>query len=329
MYISALSHSLHTSRIMTKTAVVVGATNGIGKAISCRLANEGFQVIAVGRGREGRAQEVVDNLAKCTADGRGEEVKHEFRACDAFQLSQVKECAEGIARDFSGDKGGVDALVMTQGMATIQGFTPTSEGNDEKLTLHYWSRASFTSCLLPSLRASAASNSTAGGPVVLSVLSGGVHSPYNKYASDPELRDNYSIKNAADIAGYYNDLFFDSLAHQQSNRGINFIHAAPGFVSSNWGTEMPMLLKGPIRMIQKMGGKSPDKCASFMVDPILKASVGRIDMKRPGDGEGVYIMNEDATGGTLTKKGHTREAMDSCWNVTKDVLGRSGITLED
>ena len=34
---------------MAKTAVVVGATNGIGKAISCHLAREGFNVIAVGR----------------------------------------------------------------------------------------------------------------------------------------------------------------------------------------------------------------------------------------------------------------------------------------
>ncbi|KAL3776059.1 hypothetical protein HJC23_008214 [Cyclotella cryptica] len=85
-----------------------------------------------------------------------------------------------------------------------------------------------------------------GGPVVLSILSGGIHSAYTKYGTDPELRDHYSIKNAVDFAGFYNDVFFDRLAKQPSNRCINFIHAAPGFVASNWGTEMPAYIRGPI-----------------------------------------------------------------------------------
>jgi len=44
-----------------KRAVVVGATNGIGKAISCRLAADGFSVVAVGRSKEGRADEIHSN----------------------------------------------------------------------------------------------------------------------------------------------------------------------------------------------------------------------------------------------------------------------------
>lgn len=213
-----------------KTAVVVGATNGIGKAISCRLAQEGFQIIAVGRAKEGRKSEVLDFLQKCSAGSDKESsdavIKHEFRPCNAFELSQVKQCAQDIVRDYSGGSDGnkgIDALVMTQGMATIQKFTPTTEGNDEKLTLHYWSRAAFANGLLPALRAPSVMT---GGPVVLTVLSGGVHSPYSRYEDDPELKNNYSISNAADFAGYYTDLFFDKMA--QRNESINFVHAAPG-----------------------------------------------------------------------------------------------------
>mmetsp|Transcript_5764 Transcript_5764/g.12324 ORF Transcript_5764/g.12324 Transcript_5764/m.12324 type:complete len:318 (-) Transcript_5764:2051-3004(-) len=311
-----------------KTAVVVGATNGIGKAISHRLAGAGFKIVAVGRDRPGRSEEVINELNKASGDHAGE-IQHEFRPCNAFLLSQVKECAEGIVRDYGSEgKNGIDALVMTQGMATIQSFTPTSEGNDEKLTLHYWSRAAFASCLLPSLRLSLDSSSMKGGPVVLSILSGGVHSPYKNYAEDPELRNSYSIKNAADSAGYFNDLFFDRMAKQHSNLGINFVHASPGFVASNWGTEMPFFLKGPIRLMQKMG-KSTDKCAGFMVDPILASASGdKLKMERPnGATEGLFIMKEDATGGKLTKA-HTSDAMNSVWNSTKDVLKRAGIDLE-
>ena len=78
------------------------------------------------------------------------------------------------------------------------------DGNDQKITLHLWSRAAFANQLLPALRKS----TMPGGSVVMSILSGGVHSPYQGYMTDPELKDTYSIKNAADMAGYYNDLFF-------------------------------------------------------------------------------------------------------------------------
>eukprot|EP00579_Thalassiosira_antarctica_P000142 CAMPEP_0201869250 /NCGR_PEP_ID=MMETSP0902-20130614/2832_1 /ASSEMBLY_ACC=CAM_ASM_000551 /TAXON_ID=420261 /ORGANISM="Thalassiosira antarctica, Strain CCMP982" /LENGTH=321 /DNA_ID=CAMNT_0048394721 /DNA_START=67 /DNA_END=1028 /DNA_ORIENTATION=+ len=317
-----------------KTAVIIGATNGIGKAIACRLAQEGFQIIAVGRDKEGRKSEVLGFLEECSASNGGESkddkectIKHEFRACNAFELAQVKTCAQDIVRDYSTDDKGIDALVMTQGMATIQNFTPTSEGNDQKLTLHYWSRAAFANCLLPALRTPSI---MPGGPVVMTLLSGGVHSPYAKYKEDPELKQKYSIPKAADSAGYYTDLFFDKLARQQPNESINFIHAAPGFVASNWGTEMPVWIRAPTRAMQKLMGKSPEKCADFMVRPILQCADGKIALnlpEQPGSSpqpnRGLYIMKQDGTSGKLTKD-HTVEAMDSVWGTTKDVLGRAG-----
>ena len=208
-----------------KTAVVVGATNGIGKAISCRLAQEGFRIIAVGRDKEGRESEVMGFLQQCSANSNG--IKHEFRPCNAFELSQVKRCAEDIVRDHGAvdDRRGIDALVMTQGMVSLK-KSLTMEGNDEKLTLHFWSRAAFANCLMPALRSP--SNVAPGGAVVMTVLSGGVHSPYIKYKDDLELKLNYTVPNAANFAGYYTDLFFDKLARRQTNKSVNFVHAAPG-----------------------------------------------------------------------------------------------------
>mmetsp|Transcript_14717 Transcript_14717/g.32792 ORF Transcript_14717/g.32792 Transcript_14717/m.32792 type:complete len:322 (-) Transcript_14717:1461-2426(-) len=311
----AADHQAMTNKAATgKTAVVVGAAGGIGQACANRLAEAGFSVVAVGRDRPGRAEAVVSEL---NSRGGG---PHEFRSCDAFSLKDVKECADGIVKD----KGTVDALVMTQGMATVQGFTPTEEGNDEKLTLHCYSRFAFAYLLLPALRNSVME----GGPVVMSVLSGGVHSPFRGYKTDPELKDTYSIKNAADAAGYYNDLFFDALSRKAGNGSINFIHSAPGFVNSNWGTEMPWYLRGVIRCMQPLG-KTTTECAEFMADPVLRSAAGEQMLDRPdGAKDGVFIMNEDATAGKLTKE-HTADALDTVWKTVSDVLKRVGIDIDN
>lgn len=82
--------------------------------------------------------------------------------------------------------------------------------------------------LLPHLR-------LAQAPRVVSVLSGGVHASFNGFEDDPELKlGSYSIANAANAAGFYNDLGLDWLAVQPGNNHVAFVHAAPGFVNTNW-----------------------------------------------------------------------------------------------
>jgi len=100
-----------------------------------------------------------------------------------------------------------------------------------KMALHYYSRMAFAETLMPLLE----KTSNQGNDVrVLSVLSGGVHSAFEKYAEDPLLEQNFSLKNCADAAGFYEDLGTNSLAIETKSP-ISFIHAAPGFVSTNWG----------------------------------------------------------------------------------------------
>jgi hypothetical protein len=77
----------------------------------------------------------------------------------------------------------------------------------------------FITELLPSLRTAAAAaaatadESDGSSVAVVSVLSGGVHSPFSNYDKDVELKEgSYSIQNAANAAGYYNDLGLDALA---------------------------------------------------------------------------------------------------------------------
>lgn len=138
---------------------------------------------------------------------------------------------------------------------------------------------------------------------MLSVTAGA----YKHYADDFELRQNYSLKNAADAAGFYTDCAFDSLARE--NPTVTFIHAAPGFVKTSWGTEMPVALRGLIRCLQWFATPARD-CAEVLVDVLIKPREGGgfLPIGAKGDPAGVTKQHEAA-----------REAV---WQKTKELLAR-------
>ena len=139
-------------------------------------------------GNEERGREVVDEMSK-----RGGS-QHRFESCNAELISATRACAASISARLPR----LDALVLTQGIASLQGRQETTEGLDRKLSLHYFSRISFVDSLLPLLR-------LAPSPRVLSVLTSGVHPMFPGYATDFELKHSYSVKAVADAACAYND----------------------------------------------------------------------------------------------------------------------------
>ncbi len=333
-----LTPTAYTSSIQCKrTAVVIAATSGIGRACANRLAEQGYTVIAIGRDRPGRAASVVQELqsksressANVTSNGDGNGdgdtedslPKHEFHPCDAFSLAAVKKLTEQI----SSKHDSIDVLVLSQGMATTQGHTPTEEGNDEKLTLHYYSRMAMTLGLLPALRKSSNPN----GATVLTVLSGGVHGVYEKMEEDVTLEKNYSIKNAADAAGYYNDLGFDYLAQKEENQNIHFVHAAPGFVNTNWGQEFNFILRAFVRCTQVFA-KSPGDCADYLLSPTVFATDAGEELPQRLDGrkDGIHILGEHGQVKPVTKK-HNDRAKTFLWSHTCDVLEKVGWNLRE
>eukprot|EP01051_Picozoa_sp_SAG22_P006604 SAG22_NODE_437_length_10501_cov_3.019804_9_plen_262_part_00 len=210
-------------RIAKGEAVVTGGTAGLGAAVALRLAEAGCSVTIVGRDAT-RGAANVERLAAASTAAGVEGGAHKFCRCDAFSLANVISCAEEIRS--SSATGKLDFLVLSQGMATTQGFTPTPDGLDQKLTLHYFSRVQLLTALLPMLEAAPS------GARVLSVLSGGVHAAPATFRDDPELKQNYGLKAAADTAGFYNDIALDTLAREHPT--VGFVHAAPGFVSTSW-----------------------------------------------------------------------------------------------
>ena len=232
---------------MTKLrALIVGGTSGIGHGIALALAGRGnVEITIAGRSKE-RGESIVQELS-----GVSSEHQHKFVAVDGFDLNSVKKLVE--------PNNSPDILVMTQGMATLQGYTPTKDGIDQKLQLHYFSRFYLFRLLAPHMKPNSR---------ILTVLSGGVHGSYNNYSSDFELREGYSAVNAADAAGYYTDAGFEALSKEYPELVVS--HAAPGFVNTRWGSEFPTLLRTMIvRPMMRIIGRDFKECGNTLVSALM------------------------------------------------------------
>jgi len=262
------------------------------------LAMNGASVVCAGRSRE-RGEEVVAEMRKRSPVP---EASFSFVPVDAMRFANVRK----FSADFVASQPRLDYLVLSPGIASVQGRTLTPEGVDEKMMVHFYGRVAIIEGLMPLLERTAAQ---ADADVrVMSVLSGGVHSAYKLYERDPELRDNYSLKNAADAAGFYNDAALDQLAHLHPK--ITFSHVAPGFVATSWGTELPWYLRGMTRVVQCFA-KSPLDCANLI-------SAALVDDKLRG---GFRVVDSNGRPAQTTPE-HTEAARNFLWKHTMDIVNK-------
>jgi NAD(P)-dependent dehydrogenase (short-subunit alcohol dehydrogenase family) len=270
-------------------ALVVGGTSGIGHGIALALAKRGDVEVTIAGRSAARGGEIVSELQALSPDH-----KHTFEPVDGFDLSTFRDLAHR-------KQGKVDLLIMTHGMATIQGYTPTiKDGIDQKLQLHYFSRFYLTQLMAPKMK---------DGSRVLTVLSAGIHGRYATFEKDFALSDgSYSIKNAADAAGFYTDAGFEGIANKHDK--LIIAHACPGFVNTNWGTEMPTLVRMAIRPLQSLFAKSSEDCGDILTK-------GLMDISEPGykliDEKGGIVDNESGLK-------HTALERDVIWAKTLEIL---------
>ncbi|UJR32572.1 hypothetical protein I4U23_020033 [Adineta vaga] len=232
--------------------VVVGGTSGIGQAIAIAIAQHcpSANITIIGR-NESAANSVLPQLGSSS----------KFLQADVSLMSEIRAVTQKIPA--------VDMLIMSQGILTMAGRTPTIENIDNKLALHYYGRALFVQELLPLLRASP------NGGKVLFVLDGKNGNPSKINWNDMALENTYSLASAANHALSFTDLIIQYFASQPENANVTFTHAYPGGVRTPLVNSLPLWLRLPAKGILAMGfGVSPEECAEYMIHGMLETDKG-------------------------------------------------------
>lgn len=196
-----------------KTALITGATRGIGKAIALKFASEGANIAFTGRGAnedmlaalEATRQEVEALGVKCIA-----------YASDAANYAQTEETVKKVKEDF----GSIDILVNNAGI-TKDGLMlrMTEEQWDTVINANLKSAFNFIHACLPIMMRQR------GGSIINMSSVVGVHGNAGQA--------NYAASKAGMIA------LAQSVAQEMGPKGIRVNTIAPGFIETAMTEALP------------------------------------------------------------------------------------------
>ncbi len=215
-----------------KTAIVTGATRGIGRAIAIRFAKEGCNVAFCGRSRGEKMIAVEQELQAMGVKAKG-------YVCDVADMEQAQAFVKEVLADF----GQVDILVNNAGITDDSAVKRmTEEQMDRVMHTNLGSVFCMTKAIQPSMWKQGHGSIVNIGSVV------GIAGNYNQA--------NYAASKAAIIG------FSKSCAKEFAARNIRVNVVAPGFVETEMTAEVPeeLMKTWTSRIPMRRAGK-PDEVA--------------------------------------------------------------------
>ncbi|PKU22906.1 SDR family NAD(P)-dependent oxidoreductase [Telmatospirillum siberiense] len=131
----------------TKTILITGSTDGVGRRVAGRLAKPGITVLVHGRNQE-RGKSLVRTIRDLGGDAA-------FYSADFASLDDVRRLAEDVQRDHSR----LDVLINNAGIGVAGAYPRRSESRDGfelRFAVNYLAGFLLTRLLLPLLKASPA-----------------------------------------------------------------------------------------------------------------------------------------------------------------------------
>jgi NAD(P)-dependent dehydrogenase (short-subunit alcohol dehydrogenase family) len=127
-----------------RTALVTGATDGVGRVVAKELGQQGWRVLVHGRNRD-RGEALVREVEQ--AGG-----KATFLAADLSSLAEVRQLAEGVKKTTDH----LELLINNAGIGTT-GHTPgrltSKDGHELRFAVNYLAGFLLTYLLMPLLKA--------------------------------------------------------------------------------------------------------------------------------------------------------------------------------
>ena len=151
---------------MTKTILITGSTDGIGKLAAIQLAKEGHAVYLHGR-NSGKLKQVVEEVKKQSGNE-----KVEGFVADFSDRAAVLQLAEKVCEQLSA----LDVLINNAGVFNSP-LNRTADGVDIRFAVNYFAPYLLTAALIPLLRKASNSriinlSSAAQAPVAHPILTG-------------------------------------------------------------------------------------------------------------------------------------------------------------
>jgi NAD(P)-dependent dehydrogenase (short-subunit alcohol dehydrogenase family) len=248
-------------RLDGRTAVVTGATSGIGTATALGLARMGARVVAVGRSRE-RAEQTRERIVR---ESGNREV--EIALADFSSLDQVR----GLGAEILKRCPQLQLLVDNAGLLQLR-RSVTVDGFETTFAVNHLAHFLLTRILLERLIASA--------PSRIVVVSSEAHRFGELDLDDLQSERGYAAMRVYGRSKSANLLFATALARRLEGTGVTVNSVHPGAVStrlgqSNLPAPLARVLSLPLRLLLRSPARGAETSLYVATSPELEGVSGR------------------------------------------------------
>jgi len=246
-----------------QVCVVTGATSGIGKAAAAALAQQGAEIIVVGRD-PARAE------ATAAAIQAGGAPPPKVEIADLARLDQVRALAGRLNQTL--DR--IDVLINNAGLV-LNERRLTPDGYEYVFAVNHLAPFLLTNLLRPKLTASA--------PARVITVSSDAHTAARLDLDDPNLEHGWSSWRSYSNSKLANILFTRELAGRLDGTGVTANCLHPGVVRTGFGRDARPLMRVGITIARPFM-LSPERGADTIVylasSPDVAAKTGGYYVKR-------------------------------------------------
>jgi NAD(P)-dependent dehydrogenase (short-subunit alcohol dehydrogenase family) len=259
------------SLMLRKQFLIIGGTDGIGKATAIRLASKGADITITGRNQE-KANATLD---QCKSTQLEPSQKFQFHSLDVTNIKNVYNYCQGIS-------GKLDGVLLCAGGLNYGPRRVTSEGIEMTFAQNYLSRFVFMKYLAPKLQ----------GSRIIHCLGAG--NGFGVNFDDIQLESSSYIPffmRAAVQSASLGDVIVKELAKRMNNEA-QFFHFNPGVVNTNSAKNQgfPFLIHYAGSFVLPWIANSPEKISEKLEYILTSPEFGKKELNGSMVGETCNIL---------------------------------------